>query len=1266
MNKTFKRTLALLLAIIMIATILPTFALADETADEVIYNLGSREITVSNFDANGNYTIILEENAFFPYEVQFQANGRVEVKWFYTPESTVEFAGRTFRVYSAQTDDTTIQQIGVWVDDLYIPAFPEAKEFTNKPFEPYSLLPLQQFNVTLDLTALNRFQFSNISMSTILGGMQGTFPSIESGARVAWARAFNDDFEIVTQADSIDLSGIMNVWNTQFILDLIVGSVLQLDDTNIRYRVTITTANFDSPVQSIDVFTETEGVRSVATFADTRIDSWPTTHQGQFFVPRNASAQTYYVGITLRPEYSGSNVRAIQGNFNSAAAAIDAATVNPALDVTDDIMNQTLSNAQTGLSFAFNPPFTVGRNFTLVFDNAGHFNVHISIQEENNWVSFSTLRDSAGNWVSGSTSTQTVSGVRRTTSQLLAANPADAEYHLILNFLRNGANVNNPLDYITRAVLGNHTTEEAINAQPDISSQLFASQAAGNGYLGNFSGDGLYFSILAEGEIHRINVRTVDAPGAPTPGGAWNPNPGNADTFFRMQGALGVPASGVYVMPFAHDSYHAFGFQTVFLLDDTLDLSAITPTFWTANDVNVFSGEPPVRQESGVNVADFSQGAVQYAVPATDGIAARNYFVTFAQRYTDGPQLFVNGINGEDGATRRVFFNRTFNYQHDIFIANIGNAPLTGLNVTLDDGFSVFPLDGPTGPFPGGGGGGTGNAPFMIDAYWTVGGAGNDTLAAFDTTNPSQMGNIAKIRLIPVRDGDWMAEGAIEGTLTITADGIDPVVIELTGHAGNPRLTVEAIPEAVRYVPYATMLLHNNMYPWNTVTMSIVSGSLPEGVVLRPNGEIYGTPQEEGTFNFRVQMSNSDPNFGTSAANFTLIVHENTDENVDAQNDPGFGVIERIADFVVFSDQVIVFEGPLGDPDNFENDFIALWLNGVQLTRDVHYTAEDGSTRITVRAQTFTQHGTPGRNTIAGEFRNSNQELRTGAQNFNQGATAPRPPSGGGNNAVTQFTVTFVSGDENFMSSTRINRGDTLAGIATPTRSGMNFAGWYTDANFTQAFGMNTPITANITLFARWTIIMPEQPPENAIEFIDINADDWFFPYVDWAFSSELMLGINNAQWAPHLAATRAMTVTVLARLIDADTSVHANLSVPGIPEGRWYTPYAKWAYAEGLMLGNGAGFALEEEVSRQDLGVFLVRFLEYLDVNVDSTANNAPFADAEQIAYYAVEALQILQNIGIFRGTGNNMVEPQRQTSRAELAALLYRIDRFIAESSN
>ena len=68
----------------------------------------------------------------------------------------------------------------------------------------------------------------------------------------------------------------------------------------------------------------------------------------------------------------------------------------------------------------------------------------------------------------------------------------------------------------------------------------------------------------------------------------------------------------------------------------------------------------------------------------------------------------------------------------------------------------------------------------------------------------------------------------------------------------------------------------------------------------------------------------------------------------------------------------------------------------------------------------------------------------------------------------TTYTVTFDSNGGSTVASQSVVEGYKAIEPTAPTKSGYTFGGWYSDAGLTLRFSFNTPITANITLYARW------------------------------------------------------------------------------------------------------------------------------------------------------------------------------------------------------
>lgn len=72
--------------------------------------------------------------------------------------------------------------------------------------------------------------------------------------------------------------------------------------------------------------------------------------------------------------------------------------------------------------------------------------------------------------------------------------------------------------------------------------------------------------------------------------------------------------------------------------------------------------------------------------------------------------------------------------------------------------------------------------------------------------------------------------------------------------------------------------------------------------------------------------------------------------------------------------------------------------------------------------------------------------------------------------AVESWTVAFDSNGGSACDTKFVATADgKLVKPADPTRDGYTFGGWYTDAACTQAYDFSTPVTADLTLYAKWT-----------------------------------------------------------------------------------------------------------------------------------------------------------------------------------------------------
>jgi uncharacterized repeat protein (TIGR02543 family) len=71
--------------------------------------------------------------------------------------------------------------------------------------------------------------------------------------------------------------------------------------------------------------------------------------------------------------------------------------------------------------------------------------------------------------------------------------------------------------------------------------------------------------------------------------------------------------------------------------------------------------------------------------------------------------------------------------------------------------------------------------------------------------------------------------------------------------------------------------------------------------------------------------------------------------------------------------------------------------------------------------------------------------------------------------AVTTYTVAFNSNGGSTVASQSVASGSTASRPTDPTKAHYTFANWYTESALTNVYNFSTAVTANLTLYAKWT-----------------------------------------------------------------------------------------------------------------------------------------------------------------------------------------------------
>ncbi|MBR5614429.1 MAG: S-layer homology domain-containing protein [Clostridia bacterium] len=266
--------------------------------------------------------------------------------------------------------------------------------------------------------------------------------------------------------------------------------------------------------------------------------------------------------------------------------------------------------------------------------------------------------------------------------------------------------------------------------------------------------------------------------------------------------------------------------------------------------------------------------------------------------------------------------------------------------------------------------------------------------------------------------------------------------------------------------------------------------------------------------------------------------------------------------------------------------------------------------------------------------------------------------SGGGS---TSYTVKLNVNGGVVLNNIVVKRGEKVT-LPTPTRDGYVFAGWYTDSAFNTPFDANTAINRNYVLYAKW---IEAGECEGTVEdncpclkYNDLDPELWYHEGVDYVLNTGMMIGTGDKTFEPDTSVTRAMLVTVLWRA-EGKPEAAKDSSFKDLEDGLYYVDAVEWAAENGIVNGyTETEFAPNDKLAREQIAAIMFRYAGHkgYDVSVGENTNILSYTDYSQISEYAIPAMQWAAGSGLMTGRTNSTLNPKADTTRAEIATILYR----------
>ena len=193
------------------------------------------------------------------------------------------------------------------------------------------------------------------------------------------------------------------------------------------------------------------------------------------------------------------------------------------------------------------------------------------------------------------------------------------------------------------------------------------------------------------------------------------------------------------------------------------------------------------------------------------------------------------------------------------------------------------------------------------------------------------------------------------------------------------------------------------------------------------------------------------------------------------------------------------------------------------------------------------------------------------------------------------------------------------------------------------------------------TPYVPETPdaPETTARFTDLGAHAWAADAINALADKAIIKGTSDTTYSPAKNITRADFACLLVRAFEKTSDNTENFA--DVSESDYFARELAIARNTGLVGGIGDNkFAPRDNIKRCDMMLMVYRVLKAEGIEFEE--KDIAMSDFNSIPEYAKEAVSALIGTGLVNGK-NNLIAPNDNTTRAEVAVLLQRVLDFVAK---
>ncbi|WNS43543.1 S-layer homology domain-containing protein [Paenibacillus sp. MMS20-IR301] len=204
--------------------------------------------------------------------------------------------------------------------------------------------------------------------------------------------------------------------------------------------------------------------------------------------------------------------------------------------------------------------------------------------------------------------------------------------------------------------------------------------------------------------------------------------------------------------------------------------------------------------------------------------------------------------------------------------------------------------------------------------------------------------------------------------------------------------------------------------------------------------------------------------------------------------------------------------------------------------------------------------------------------------------------------------------------------------------------------------GKYDPVTRTVTAprghFSKYTVMI------GTASFSDVPGTHWAVQEINYLSAKGIVE--HGDKFRPSDKITRQQFAAMIARAYGL-TGAGQTLPFKDVSATNPYADEIAAAYAAGIITGKSSvAFDPEATISREEIATMLARALTAYNGKAavaEPAAVNAAFTDAAKISKWATSSVALTKSIQLFEGFEDQSFRPAQTASKAEAAALIYRL---------